>query len=115
MRTQLIAATLLLVVSTSAHARNLNPFTDEGAAAAGLIQFYSHRCGHGYFLTSRALAFVNNAAGARPGTFQAGYATEARMPTQDCAGAYDYNLGPKGVISNAAGFTILQAGGRAPR
>ena len=115
MRTQLMAAALLLAVSTSAHARNLNPFTDEGAAAAGLIRFYSQRCGNGYFLTSRALAFVNDAASARPATFHAGYATEARMPTQDCAGAYDYNLGPKGVISNAAGFTILQAGGRAPR
>ena len=89
MRTQLIAAALLLAVGTSAHARNLNPLTDEGAAAAGLIRFYSQRCGNGYVLTSRALAFIKNAASARPGTFHAGYATEARMPTQDCAGAYD--------------------------
>ena len=116
MRTQLMASALVLVVNASAHARDLNPSTDEGAAAAGLIQFYSQRCGGGspgYFLTSRALAFVNTAASARPRTFHAGYATEARMPTQDCDGAYAYNLGPKGVISTATGFTILQAGGRA--
>jgi hypothetical protein len=115
MRTQLIASALLLVVNTSAYARDLNPFTDEGAAAAGLIQFYSQRCGSGpgYFLTSSALAFVHAAANARPKTFHAGYATEAHMPTQDCAGAYAYNLGPKGVISTATGFTILQATGRA--
>lgn len=85
MRTQLMASALVLVVNASAHARDLNPSTDEGAAAAGLIQFYSQRCGGGspgYFLTSRALAFVNTAASARPRTFHAGYATEARMPTQ---------------------------------
>jgi hypothetical protein len=35
MRTQLIASALLLAVNTSAYARDLNPFTDEGAAAAG--------------------------------------------------------------------------------
>jgi hypothetical protein len=117
MRAQFMAPALLLVFNTYAYARDLNPFTDEGAATAGLIRFYSQRCGNhpGYFLTPRALAFVNTAASVRPGTFHAGYATEARMPTQDCAGAYAYNLGPKGVISTAAGFTILQAGGRAPR
>jgi hypothetical protein len=104
-----MASVLVLCVGTSAHARDLRPFTDEGAATAGLIQFYSERCGGEarYFVTSRALAFINNAASANPTMFHNGYATEAHMPTQNCSGAYDYNFGPRGVISTAIGFTIM--------
>jgi hypothetical protein len=109
------ASALLLAVETSAYARGLSPLTDEGAAAAGLIQFYSQRCGRepGYSLTSRALAFIDNAASGNPAMFYRGYATEAHMPTQNCTGAYDYNLGPRGVVSSAIGFTIMLPAGRA--
>lgn len=107
-----IATTLLLVGNIPADARELSPLTDAGAATAGLIQFYSQRCGGepGYALTSRAFAFVNSAARAKPQMFHEGYASEAHMPMQNCAGAYDYNLGPGGVVSTAIGFTVMRSG-----
>jgi hypothetical protein len=107
----LIAFALLVIGNSSAYARDLSPFTNEGAATAGLIRFYSQRCGgeRGYSITPRAAAFVVSAARAKPAIFHDGYATESHMPMQNCAGAYDYNLGPRGVVSIAIGFTIMRS------
>jgi len=106
------ATTLAVSLSvTPVSAQGISPSSDAGAAAAGLIQFYGERCkaGRGYSLTSQARAFVNNAANARPAMFHAGYTSEAHMPTQNCAGAYEHNLGPGGVGSTALGFTIMRS------
>jgi len=101
-----------LLAAMPAVAQGISPSSEAGAATAGLIQFYGERCGRGYSLTGRAVAFVNDAANARPAVFRAGYASEAHMPTQNCAGAYENNFGPGGVGSTAVGFTIMTSGAR---
>jgi hypothetical protein len=101
----------LLLAAAPAFAQGMSPLSDAGAATAGLIQFYGERCKArgGYALTGQAIAFVNDAKSARPAMFHAGYASEAHMPTQNCAGAYEHNLGPGGVGSTAVGFTIMRS------
>ena len=97
-----------LLTAAPAFAQGISPSSDAGAATAGLIQFYGERCGVSGAIRSRPRrAFVNNAANARPAIFRAGYASEAHMPTQNCAGAYENNFGPGGVGSTAVGFTIM--------
>jgi hypothetical protein len=98
-----------LLTAAPAFAQGISPSSDAGAATAGLIQFYGERCGtrRGYSLTGRAVAFVSDAASTRPAMFHAGYANEARMPSQNCVGAYELNLGPGRVASTAIGFTIM--------
>jgi len=105
-------ASVFLLAATPAFAQGISPSSEAGAATAGLIQFYGERCRRGYALTGRAAAFVNDAANARPAVFRAGYASEAHMPTQNCAGAYENNFGPGGVGSTAVGFTIMTSGAR---
>lgn len=109
-RRLVVAAALLLSAGTFADAGSLAAFSEEGAAAAGLIQFYARRCTgrRGYSLTSRAASFVADAAGAWPATFHAAYASEAQMPSQNCVGAFNYNFGPRGVVSKALGFAVMQ-------
>jgi hypothetical protein len=106
-----IMTSALLLATAPGFAQSISPSSDAGAATAGLIQFYGERCKakRGYALTDQAVAFVNDAANARPATFRAGYTSEAHMPTQDCAGAYEHNLGPGGVGSTAVGFTIMRS------
>jgi hypothetical protein len=103
-----------LLTAAPAFAQGISPSSDAGAATAGLIRFYGERCRgeRGYSLTAQARAFVNNAANARPAIFRAGYTSEAHMPTQNCAGAYENNFGPGGVGSKAVGFTIMRSGAR---
>jgi hypothetical protein len=100
-----------LLAAAPAFAQGISPLSEAGAATAGLIQFYGERCKakRGYALTGQAIAFVNDAANARPAMFRAGYASEAHMPTQNCAGAYEHNFGPGGVGSTAVGFTIMRS------
>jgi hypothetical protein len=101
----------LMLAATPVFAQGISPLSDAGAATAGLIRFYGERCKaeRGYSLTAQAMAFINDAKSARPATFRAGYTSEAHMPTQDCAGAYEHNLGPGGVGSTAVGFTIMRS------
>lgn len=106
-----VVALALSLAPTPAFARDVSPLTDAGAATAGLIKFYGDRCGRhqGYFLTRTAFAFIATAARAKPSMVHAGYTTEAHMPTQSCAGAYEHNIGPRGVVSTAVGFAIMRS------